>query len=263
MDAAVVYGTDARANRGVRLAFTFRSSSHPAIGYFAAPLVGSPAAAHAFVEFLTSPEALQVFRNAGFIQLETGAGAETVTPTNEGEGLPTPAIVTPSIFSAIRISVLVSILATLFSTPAAIALGWLFARRSFRGKTALSTVVMAPLVVPPVVTGFLLLSVFGANAPVGRFLTDIGLPVPFTLAGAALAALVVGFPLYVISVRNAFEAVDPRYEELSATLGVPPLRTFARTTLPLALPGIAAGAMLAFARSLGEFGATVVLAGNV
>ena len=94
-------------------------------------------------------------------------------------------------------------------------------------------------------------------------LASLGLPIPFTLLGATIAALVVGFPLYVISVRGAFEAVDPLYEELSSTLGVSPRQTFLRVSLPLALPGIVAGAVLAFARALGEFGATIVLAGNI
>jgi molybdate transport system permease protein len=116
---------------------------------------------------------------------------------------------------------------------------------------------------PPVVTGFLLLSALGSRSPVGRALAALGLPVPFTLLGAALAALVVGLPLYVLTIRNAFEAVDPHYEEVSWTLGVAPRGTFLRVSLPLALPGIVAGAVLAFARALGEFGATVVLAGNV
>ena len=133
----------------------------------------------------------------------------------------------------------------------------------FRGKSIVSALVLAPLVLPPVVTGFLLLSVLGTNTPFGGALASLGLPVPFTLLGAALAAFVVGMPLYVISIRGAFEAVDSKYEELSSTLGVTPRRTFLRISLPLALPGIAAGAVLAFARALGEFGATVVLAGNV
>jgi molybdate transport system permease protein len=94
-------------------------------------------------------------------------------------------------------------------------------------------------------------------------LASLGLPIPFTLLGATIAALVVGFPLYVISVRGAFEAVDPLYEELSSTLGISPRQTFLRVSLPLALPGIVAGAVLAFARALGEFGATIVLAGNL
>ena len=111
--------------------------------------------------------------------------------------------------------------------------------------------------------GLLLLSLLGTQSPVGAWLDRLGLPIPFTLLGAVLAALVVGLPLYVVSVRNAFQAVDPSYEEVSWTLGRRPWPTFLRITFPLALPGIAAGAVLAFARALGEFGATVVLAGNI
>ena len=124
-------------------------------------------------------------------------------------------------------------------------------------------IVMAPLVVPPVVTGFLLLTVLGRESALGGLLAAMGLPIPFTLLGATLAALVVGFPLYVMAIRAVFDTVDRRFEEVSWTLGVPKLPTFRRIALPLALPGIAAGAVLASARSLGEFGATVVLAGNM
>jgi molybdate transport system permease protein len=126
-----------------------------------------------------------------------------------------------------------------------------------------STVALVPLVLPPVVTGFLLLSILGTQSPIGRVLERIGFPIPFTLLGATVAALAVGFPLYVISVRNAFQTVDASYEAVAWTLGVRPWQGFLRVTFPLALPGIAAGSVLAFARALGEFGATVVLAGNL
>jgi molybdate transport system permease protein len=142
-------------------------------------------------------------------------------------------------------------------------MGWILARRDFLGKSFVSMIVMAPLVVPPVVTGFLLLSVLGRESALGGVLAAIGLPIPFTLLGATLAALVVGFPLYVMAIRAVFDTVDRRFEEVSWTLGVPKAPTFRRISLPLALPGIAAGAVLAFARALGEFGATVVLAGNM
>ena len=141
-------------------------------------------------------------------------------------------------------------------------MGWLLARRDFLGKSFVSMIVMAPLVVPPVVTGFLLLSVLGRESALGGMLAAVGLPIPFTLLGATLAALVVGFPLYVMAIRAVFDTVDRRFEEVSWTLGVPKAPTFRRISLPLALPGIAAGAVLAFARALGEFGATVVLAGK-
>ncbi len=145
----------------------------------------------------------------------------------------------------------------------AVGLGWLLARRRFPGKGLLSALLMTPVVLPPVVTGFLLLQFFGKDGPAGVLLASLGLRVPFTVLGAVIAAGVVGFPFYLVGVRGAMEAVDPRYEEVAATLGVPPWRTFLRVTLPLASPGIAAGAVLTFARALGEFGATVVLAGNV
>jgi len=137
------------------------------------------------------------------------------------------------------------------------------ARKEFFGKSVIATVALVPLVLPPVVTGFILLSILGTQSPVGGWLADLGLPIPFTLLGATLAALTVGLPLYVVSVRNAFQVVDPSYEEVAWTLGRRRWPTFMRVTFPLALPGIAAGAVLAFARALGEFGATVVLAGNV
>ena len=203
--------------------------------------------------FLGSPEAQALFRTSGFT---------ADAPSSLGPAAP-PAATLPSVWSAIRISFLVALLATLVGLVPAVALGWLLARRDFPGKSLVSTLVLAPLVMPPVVTGFLLLSLLGRQGPLGSALAALGISVPFTLVGATLAALVVGLPLYVLSIRGAFEAVDPLYEELSWTLGEPPRATFFRVSLPLALPGIAAGAILAFARALGEFGATVVLAGNV
>jgi len=253
--AGVVYQSDALASPSVRVAFAFDPATHPPIGYWAAPLETSDQEdlAEAFTAFLASSEAQAAFAEAGFgpprPQADTSIRTSPVQP--------------PSIWSAVRLSLLVALLATVLGFVPAVGLGWLLARREFPGKTVLSTLVMAPLVMPPVVTGFLLLRAFGANTTLGSALAAMGLSVPFSLVGAALAAFVVGMPLYVISIRGAFEAVDAYYEELSWTLGSPPRRTFFRVSLPLALPGIAAGAVLAFARALGEFGATVVLAGNI
>lgn len=165
--------------------------------------------------------------------------------------------------SAVRLSLVVGTTATLLGLGPALALGWVLARRRFRGKSIVTTLLLLPLVLPPVATGFLLLRLFGRATILGGLLARLGLPVTFSIHGAVLAALVVGFPLYVLSIRGAFEAVDPRFEEVSLTLGNRPLETWRRITLPLALPGIAAGMVLAFARGLGEFGATVVLAGNM
>jgi molybdate transport system permease protein len=256
VDAGVVYRTDALSEQEVVLAFSFPTESYRPIRYPAGVLVTSsrPGLAGAFLDFSAGPAGREIFSRAGFV-LDDG-------PPPVGASDPGGASL-PSVSSAIWISILVAILATLAGLPLAVGVGFILARRDFTGKAVVSTLALAPLVVPPVVTGFLLLSLLGSGSPVGRWLAAMGLPVPFTLLGAAIAAMVVGFPLYVLSVRNAFEAVDPHYEELSWTLGVPPRRTFRRVSLPLALPGIAAGALLAFARALGEFGATVVLAGNV
>lgn len=257
--AGVVYRSDAIAEPAVEIAFAFDPASHDRVQYWAAPLTTAkdPEAARAFVDFLAGPVGQEIFARDGF------SSPAAVDPLPQsGEDLVALTSL-PSIGSAIRLSLLVAFLATLAGLAPAIGLGWVLARHDFRGKAILSTAILAPLVVPPVVTGFLLLSVLGSQSPLGRLLASLGLPVPFTLVGATVAAFVVGLPLYVISVRGAFEAVDPRYEELSWTLGVPPRRTFLRVSLPLAMPGIVAGAVLAFARALGEFGATVVLAGNI
>jgi molybdate transport system permease protein len=152
---------------------------------------------------------------------------------------------------------------TLATLPLAVACAWVLARGRFRGKSLLSALIFTPLVLPPVVTGLLLLRGLGRNSTVGAWLAAAGWPVSFSLTGAVVAASIVGFPLYVLAIRGAFEAVDPRLEEVSWTLGIPPGRTFSRITLPLALPGVAAGMVLAFARGLGEFGATAVVAGNM
>ena len=256
VDAGVVYRTDALAQPSVTVAFTIPPEAYREVRYPAAVLAGSrrPRSAEAFLAFAAGPVGRDIFREAGFQVREAAAAPAPTGP---------PVASLPDPVSAVRLSLVVALLATLAGLAPAVGLGWVLARREFRGKALVSTLVFAPLVLPPVVTGFLLLSLVGSQSPVGRALAATGVAIPFTLVGAALAAFVVGLPLYVLSVRGAFEAVDPHYEELSWTLGVPPRDTFRRISLPLALPGIAAGAVLAFARALGEFGATVVLAGNV
>ncbi len=257
--AGIVYRTDAGVHDEVEVAFAFPPTAHAPIRYWAAPLAGSSNATAAgdFVEFLSAAPAAAAFRMAGFAPVPS---TQDVARDGASDADVVPG---PSVGSAIRLSLLVALLATLAGVVPAVGLGWLLARHDFRGKTVLSTAIMAPLVMPPVVTGFLLLSVFGTQGPVGRSLSSMGVSIPFSLLGAAIAAFVVGLPLFVLSVRGAFAAVDPLYEQLSWTLGVRPRKTFFRVSIPLALPGIAAGAILAFARALGEFGATVVLAGNV
>jgi molybdate transport system permease protein len=162
----------------------------------------------------------------------------------------------------LRVSLGVAVVATVVGFPLAVGLGYGLARSRSAFKPLVNGILYLPLVLPPVVTGLLLLRLLGRASPLGAALGALGIQVPFTPIGAVLAALVVGLPLYVTAARNAFEAVDPRLEEVAATLGDPPWRVFRRVTLPLALPGLLAGALLAFARALGEFGATIVLAGN-
>jgi molybdate transport system permease protein len=161
-------------------------------------------------------------------------------------------------------SLLVAGAALVIVLPPGIALGWFFARRSFPGKTFLEALVFLPLVLPPVVTGYLLLMVAGQNGWVGSFLSEVfGLRIVFTWVGMALAGALVGLPFLVRAVRLSVESVNPGLEETARTLGLGPWRTFLRVTLPLARTGILAGALLAFARALGEFGATVMVAPNV
>ena len=164
--------------------------------------------------------------------------------------------------AAVLVSLEVATWTVVLSTPLTMALGWLLARKSFWGKGLLSAVLMVPMVLPPVVVGLLLLELVGRNTAIGGAFAAVGLPLSFSGAGAVLAAVVVSFPMYVLVARSAFESVEPGLEDVAASLGDRPWRVFTRVTLPLAAPGIAAGAVLSFARALGEFGATIVLAGS-
>ncbi len=167
-------------------------------------------------------------------------------------------------WAALVLSLKVSFVAMLFSLPPAIAVAWLLARREFWGKTLLSTLVHLPLVLPPVVTGYLLLLTFGRNGAVGGFLeSTFGIVLAFRWTGAALAAAIMGFPLTVRAIRLSIEAVDPRLEAAAATLGAGRLGAFGRVTLPLIAPGVLAGAVLGFAKAMGEFGATITFVANI
>ncbi len=164
----------------------------------------------------------------------------------------------------VLLSLRVSVVAVLITLPVAYALAWLLARRRFPGRVLLDAAVHLPLVLPPVVTGWLLLIVFGRNGPVGRWLYEIfGITLVFSWAGAALAAAVMALPLMVRAMRLSIDAVDRRLVGAARTLGATRWHAFRTITLPLSLPGIAVGAMLGFARSLGEFGATITFAANI
>ena len=170
----------------------------------------------------------------------------------------------PQDWTAIALSLRVAAVSTLIALPFGIAVATLLARKSFWGKSVLDALVHLPLVLPPVVTGYLLLISFGRKAPLGAFLADhFGIVFSFRWTGAALACGVMAFPLMVRAIRLSVEAIDRRLEDAAATLGANNLWTFATVTLPLALPGIIAGTMLAFARALGEFGATITFVSNI
>jgi len=171
---------------------------------------------------------------------------------------------TPDEWNVVALSLKVSVTAVVLTLPLAYALAWLLARRQFPGRILLDALVHSPLVLPPVVTGWLLLLVFGRNGAVGSWLeAQFGITLVFRWTGAALAAAVMALPLMVRAMRLSIEAVDRRLVAAARTLGASPWRAFLTITLPLSAPGIAAGAMLGFARSLGEFGATITFASNI
>lgn len=171
---------------------------------------------------------------------------------------------TPDEWRAVALSLRVAVWATLLSLPLGIYVAHLLARRAFWGKQVLNGLVHLPLILPPVVTGYLLLLGFGRKGFVGQYLDQwFGLVLAFKWTGAVLAAAVMAFPLMVRAIRLAFEAVDPKLEQAAGTLGASPLWVFLTVTLPLILPGIIAGAVLAFAKAMGEFGATITFVSNI
>jgi molybdate transport system permease protein len=170
----------------------------------------------------------------------------------------------PDEWVAVELSLRIAIVATLWALPFGIAIGWMLARTDFWGKTLLDGLVHLPLVMPPVVTGYLLLISFGRKGPIGAFLYDhFNIVFSFRWTGAALACGIMGFPLLVRPIRLALEAIDRRLEDAASTLGANRAWVFVTVTLPLALPGLIAGGLLCFARALGEFGATITFVSNI
>jgi molybdate transport system permease protein len=170
---------------------------------------------------------------------------------------------TPEEWIAIFLSLKIASVATLAALPFGVLIGWLLARKEFWGKAILDGIVLLPLVLPPVVTGYLLLLAFGRRGLFGGFLADIGIVFSFRWTGAALACGIMGFPLMARAIRLSIEAVDRGLEGAASTLGANPFLVFFTVTLPLALPGILSGAVLCFAKALGEFGATITFVSNI
>jgi molybdate transport system permease protein len=167
-------------------------------------------------------------------------------------------------WTAIALSLRVGAVATVFSLPFAVVVAYLLSRGRFAGRAVVDGIVHLPLVMPPVVTGYLLLLLFGRRGPIGHFLEQgFGLVLAFRWTGAALAAGVMGFPLMVRAIRLSIDAIDPRLEDAAATLGAGRAYVLLTVTLPLMMPGVLAGVVLGFARALGEFGATITFVGNI
>src|SRR6266478_3848560 len=172
--------------------------------------------------------------------------------------------IAPDEWVAIALSLRIAIVATVAALPFGIAVAWLLARKNFWGKALIDGIVHLPLVLPPVVTGYLLLISFGRRGLIGAFLADhLGIVLSFRWTGAALACGIMGFPLLVRPIRLAIEAIDRRLEDAAATLGASRWRVLLTVTLPLALPGLIAGFVLCFAKALGEFGATITFVSNI
>ena len=172
-------------------------------------------------------------------------------------------LLTPEELSALHLSAKVAGFATALCLPFAVAVAWLLARYEFRAKFVLEALLQMPMVLPPVVLGYLLLLLFGNQGVIGQHLSAFGIQLAFNWKGAVLASMIVAFPLMVQPIRLSFQMINPQLEQVAGSLGASPLKVFFSVSLPLALPGILIGSILCFSRSLGEFGATITFVGNI
>ncbi|WP_394660862.1 molybdate ABC transporter permease subunit [uncultured Acinetobacter sp.] len=172
-------------------------------------------------------------------------------------------MLTPEEISALYLSAKVGLFATLVNLPFAIFVAWILARYEFRLKVILESLLQLPMILPPVVMGYLLLILFGNRGIVGQFLSEWGIQLAFNWKGAVIASMVVAFPLMVQPIRLSFQLINQQLEQIAQTLGASPIQAFFSISLPLALPGVLIGSILCFSRSLGEFGATITFVGNI
>ncbi len=254
----IVYRAGAFQSTKVKILATFDESLHSPIEFSVASAANSQHG-KAFLEFLKTPASDTIFTIAGFATCLPQA-AVTVSPADASPA----SAYRINEWRAFVISLKVAAACTLVVAAPGIGLGYLLARKSFPGRALVNSIVCVPMVIPPVVTGYLALVMLGRNSALGSWLHDTwGISVAFSWIGAVLVSAVMGFPLLVRSVKTAVEMIDQRYTHAANTLGAGSVRTFFTITLPLAGPGILAGLILAFARSLGEFGATATFAGNI
>jgi molybdate transport system permease protein len=260
VEAAIVYRTDAAISPDVRIAFEFPAASHAPIIYPAAVLKDAPhpVAARAFLDWLSSDSAAEMFSEYGFTPLLGRAGIAA----SSGRKAEQP-VWTASSTEALRLSLRVSLTATLLMVIVGSPIAFRLARRKGPLSAAVEAMLFLPLVLPPVVTGYLLLLLFSPQAPLGRWLDGMGIRFVLDWKGAVIASVALAFPLFLAVAKVAFSKADPLLESAARTLNASPMRVRWTITLPPALPGLAAGAALAFARAFGEFGATLMLAGNI
>ena len=247
-DAGIVYKTDATISKAVKIAYVVPPHEGPRISYPIAIIKnsGHPDAARRFVAYLTTEAAMAVFQEIWI------SDRRSRSPMSASE------------WQIVAFTSLMAALATLVILPPGVILAWFLARANWPGKPIVETLVTLPLVIPPVATGLILLKLLGRKGPIGGFLhSHFDFDIVFTWRAVIAAMAVMSFPLLVRGARIAFESVDPRLEQVAATLGASRLRIFLTITLPLAVRGIIAGSVLAFARALGEFGATILVAGNI
>ena len=267
VDVGIVYKTDATISKKVKVLYQFPDSSHTPIVY---PVVviketRDDVLAREFLAYLITSEAAGIFEKYGFSvvqrpQMALGQLERTVVA-------PSPErlwVFTTAEIAAVILSVKGAVLSLIFILPPGLFFGWLLAKTSFRGKSVLNTIVMLPLVLPPVVSGYFLLILFSKWGPIGGILFRLfGLEIVFSWLAVVLAISVISFPLLVRSIVTAMEGVNPQLESAARTLGANPLKVFFTVTLPLSYRGIVGGGILGFSKSLGEFGATMMVAGNI
>ncbi len=262
-DAGIVYATDARIESGVRIALTVPESLHSPIVYPAARVADGPAPSEAqrFLDHLSEPSARSLFARAGFEPAgPAGSPSPASAPPPEERG---DARAGESFVGPLLISIRVAAVSVLIGLPLALLCARLLTRRRFPGRLALETALNLPLVLPPVATGYFLLLLLSREGPLGSLWSLAGASLVFTWEAAALAAAVISFPLMLRAAQVSFASIDPRLPAMARTLGASRARAFFTVTLPMALPGVVAAVLLGFARSLGEFGATMMVAGNI
>ena len=267
VDVGIVYKSDAAISETVKVIHQFPNSSHSPILYPAVVLKSAKekALAQEFLAYLGTSEATAIFKRYGFAVVQSHEKVPDDLPT--GTGARTSGRLfsfTKAEVAALFLSVKVAILSLAFIFPPGLFVSWLLAKNSFRGKSLLNTIVMLPLVLPPVVSGYFLLIIFSREGPAGSILTRLfGLEIVFSWVAVVLAISVISFPLFVRSAVTAMETVNTQLESAARTLGAHPLKVFFTVTLPLSYRGIIGGGILAFSKSLGEFGATMMVAGNI